>query len=52
VIVVDSERYPLGDGAIIVRPDGHVGWMSGDALAGPDALSAALAAIGSTGLAR
>jgi hypothetical protein len=51
VLVGDSDRYPLGDSAIIIRPDGHVGWMSGDAMPGTDALAAALAAIHSTGLA-
>ncbi len=30
-LALASDRYPLGEGALLVRPDGHVGWMTPDA---------------------
>ena len=39
-------RYPVGDGAVLVRPDGHVGWIAQDAQGDlTDRLRAALADV-------
>ncbi|HEX4443893.1 MAG TPA: FAD-dependent oxidoreductase [Galbitalea sp.] len=44
-----SERYDIGDDAILVRPDGHIGWRSTGEPATPETLARSLDAIRTVG---